>query len=425
VVESSAYPSKFLIYPASNNEFLIINTLTGMADIIDESGKRFLTDKNEQENSSSLSPRMQKKMLERGYIFENAEEYDRKYNTIFHRLENELEKRFIIEINPAPISESSNDTSMIAKAGDRIGDFPEYLKIPEGMEVYRFIIPNRLYMELFEDFIRGLTEKGKKVELSINTTNINDYIDTLHQFEGKLKNIIIPGTLLTALTEETEKILDGLLQSGFNVQLNITIQEDRASYLNELIAKVIAKKWHYKPGFVLITNRGLCKKDSMEILSEEKYLGYLNAALEDSSVSNVQFDDLKLLPLVYGLIGKCKIPLAPIPAFNYCDATNNCHYIFAGDGHIYTCPRCIGLPDLAVGNYLNGLSLDKQQIQFWYYRKTPKIEECANCEIELLCGGGCAYNSWLLSRDIRKPSCLDSKEVLNNYIANNIKNISE
>lgn len=78
---------------------------------------------------------------------------------------------------------------------------------------------------------------------------------------------------------------------------------------------------------------------------------------------------------------------------NYCTA-NTGQYVFAPDGHIYSCWESVGKADSRIGTYFSDgkadLRLDEMKTAQWFTRHVGLIPECTACPMALVCGGGCA-----------------------------------
>lgn len=78
---------------------------------------------------------------------------------------------------------------------------------------------------------------------------------------------------------------------------------------------------------------------------------------------------------------------------NYCTA-NTGQYVFAPDGHIYSCWESVGKADSRIGTYYHDgqaeLQLEEAKTAQWFSRHVGLIPECTACPMALVCGGGCA-----------------------------------
>lgn len=63
---------------------------------------------------------------------------------------------------------------------------------------------------------------------------------------------------------------------------------------------------------------------------------------------------------------------------------------FAPDNKLYSCAECVGNERFSIGTFDSGICLNNQKLSEWQSQHVPLIEQCDDCPIVLLCGGGCA-----------------------------------
>ena len=109
----------------------------------------------------------------------------------------------------------------------------------------------------------------------------------------------------------------------------------------------------------------------------------------------------------------------------YCSA-NFGNYIFAPDGHIYSCWESIGKECSKIGSYLTaqGLVFDPVAVQKWFSRNIAEIPECLECAFALVCGGGCAQYAEYNSGSIYKPYCDDFQRTFRIALADEVARTS-
>lgn len=71
-----------------------------------------------------------------------------------------------------------------------------------------------------------------------------------------------------------------------------------------------------------------------------------------------------------------------------CSASKPHNLVFGADGLLYPCAETVGFPDYSIGNYLHGLLLNEEKWKRWK-RDIAVNEKCSRCNIAPLCGGGC------------------------------------
>jgi len=87
----------------------------------------------------------------------------------------------------------------------------------------------------------------------------------------------------------------------------------------------------------------------------------------------------------------------------YCSA--HCQgYAFDLFGDIYSCPRAVGDRRFSIGRFVPTLQFNENYEQ-WFHRDVLSIPTCRSCDLALLCGGGCAYEGYLLHDTIYEGYC--------------------
>ncbi len=102
------------------------------------------------------------------------------------------------------------------------------------------------------------------------------------------------------------------------------------------------------------------------------------------------------------------------PAFWNCNASRTM-YAFDPFGDIYPCPSMSGWKEERIGVYVPELSFNEKWDQ-WKKRTLFTLEKCAECEIALVCGGGCGYAALLNNGDLFSPVCTTTKRIVLSYV---------
>jgi len=93
--------------------------------------------------------------------------------------------------------------------------------------------------------------------------------------------------------------------------------------------------------------------------------------------------------------------LAPRPF--YCNAYYQ-GYIFDPFGDMYSCPRAVGDTTFSIGRFVPELKFTKAY-ETWFNRDVLSIPRCRECELALLCGGGCAYEAHMECNTLYEGHC--------------------
>ncbi len=95
----------------------------------------------------------------------------------------------------------------------------------------------------------------------------------------------------------------------------------------------------------------------------------------------------------------------PHPLFDSCPACKT-EWAFDYTGTIYSCTATVGKADEALGTFYPEISRKQDLISAWENRDVTTIPECADCNVQLACGGGCGSiaknkNNTICSADCR------------------------
>jgi uncharacterized protein len=100
----------------------------------------------------------------------------------------------------------------------------------------------------------------------------------------------------------------------------------------------------------------------------------------------------------------------PAPNFDGCPATKK-EWAFGPDGTLYGCTATVGNPRYQLGRFYPTVQRDEPAIAGWSGRSTFHIDECAQCNLAPVCGGGCGALAAARSGSPMKPDCRPVREL--------------
>lgn len=105
----------------------------------------------------------------------------------------------------------------------------------------------------------------------------------------------------------------------------------------------------------------------------------------------------------------------------YCSA-NLGNFIFTPTGDIHACWESIGKKESRIGTFsgTNGLQLDRRQMAEWFNRNIAEIDECLECSLALVCGGGCAQYAKYNAGAFNQPFCDSFSETFSIALADEV-----
>ncbi|MGD2250355.1 MAG: SPASM domain-containing protein [Candidatus Methanofastidiosia archaeon] len=102
------------------------------------------------------------------------------------------------------------------------------------------------------------------------------------------------------------------------------------------------------------------------------------------------------------------------PSFWNCNAVSK-RYVFDPFGDVYPCRAMLGWKEERIGRYIPELKFNKNY-EKWRSRTIFVMGSCAECDVALVCGGGCGYASLLNEKGLFNPVCAHTKEVIASYV---------
>jgi uncharacterized protein len=101
----------------------------------------------------------------------------------------------------------------------------------------------------------------------------------------------------------------------------------------------------------------------------------------------------------------------PAPNFDGCPATKK-EWAFGPDGTLYGCTATVGNPRYRLGRFYPTIERDEPAIAEWNGRSTFHIDECLQCNLVGLCGGGCGAIAAARTGSPMTPDCRPVREIL-------------
>lgn len=223
-----------------------------------------------------------------------------------------------------------------------------------------------------------------------------DGIGSAHDKRRPLKNGL--GTF--------ERIVEGInecLHSGLPVNLRMVIDKQNIDELPKLARFSNDIGWTEDPLFKTQLGRNYelhhCQKDSDKLYNRlelyrdiyqllKKHPEIIEFHKPAFSISKFLFEEGKL----------------PDPLFDSCPGTKT-EWAFDFTGKIYSCTATVGKTGEELGSFYPEIRLNEERISEWESRDVLSIEKCANCSLQLACGGGCAAVAENKYGTICSPDC--------------------
>ena len=141
---------------------------------------------------------------------------------------------------------------------------------------------------------------------------------------------------------------------------------------------------------------------------DEQFYGWKEIAADRKSynpILNTVNSYLELLPEINGLAWLLHRPVNERNNIKYkkCDLTKTVPMVFEPNGDIYWC-LCLDGENGKIGNYKE-MFFDKDKVKKLGNRTIFKMEQCRQCKLRYLCGGGCMLPLTSGDGEVYRPAC--------------------
>lgn len=339
------------------------------------------------------------------------------------------------------MSEEMIDKAMlgITELNERLGSRSSMLVLFGGEP---FMECNRTAVEYFFDAAEKFCEQERKkgrncrIVLFSNGYELTGFLPLLGHYKKDIDSIMLTlnGTkeihdkLKLSIDagssfDRTTEAIDRLLEMEIPVNVRCDVDKTNIRFLPRTASFIIEKGWHVNPLFRYYISP-IKWKDDESCLSEGEILkSFLKLdGIHGGKLSDVF--ELGALRIVHNIIGMLNGRTDSHMVYLYCEAVKNQQYIFGTDGYIYKCLSSIGKPELAFGEYDEGVVMYNDKEEHWSARNVLNIPKCRECRFAFICGGGCALQAEQ-GGNLYEPKCEDVRTVVDAclYAADKGRNI--
>ncbi|MEW5706169.1 MAG: radical SAM protein [Actinomycetota bacterium] len=436
---------RIISYQISGESILIINTLTGAVDIINPQVYQLLRGDFLPENSQ-IDPEIIATLIKRGYLITNE---DREEQVLGHITEAyaKTQKRLTFVLCPTYSCNlkctycfegelTYNHSFMEKKDIDFVFASIDELRrthanrkhtitlfggeplLPKTKPLISKILDEASKRSLPIRIVTNGTHLGRFTkELNINKSLIKSCQVTLDGpksiHDSRRKSTTGKGTFdLTCLA--VDRLLD--LQIKTTIRINADLQN--IDSIPTLFEFARLKGWIDNPLINFMISPVLdhsCKKSYAYFVPEDELVGRLLQVTKENPYLE-KFLELGVFKTIGHISAVIRGGRPFQPLLYYCEANNLEQIVFGPDGYIYPCTECMGNREFALGEFKPYLKLYDEIIKMWNERTILSMEKCRECDIALLCGGGCAYSALMVNGDINQPVCNRARETIFAYL---------
>ncbi|WP_432405972.1 SPASM domain-containing protein [Wukongibacter sp. M2B1] len=419
-------PNNLIVKKIDDDEYLLINNISGNIDIANEEVALALKDSN-MDKLYEIEDKIISTLKDRNYILDTYDGYEKFYNSMYNEVTNEIEKQSPYIFNIVKLNENNTITTDLV---DKVLTLSEKIANEDQYGNYEKRIYRLTYESLFLDedidvlkyIIDKLKSKNERLEIVCND-NINDTAIILlgnnYQHIACVQIAIDAAKILNSTSNQDNplKVIDDLLLKKLEVNLKINFDVNSINNIDEINDFIKKMDWKNNGSFFVTLARSKNLYSDLE-LKETKFLEKLEPLFFKDKSANTTYRvaDIELLAHLHRSIKGQQSPLISYPLFSFSEATDGRQFIFTPSGQIYTNENVVGINELSIGNLDNELQIDLEKYYEWKHRKTINMAKCKECEIQLFCGGGEPLDSYTLYKNIHEPACSNRKSIINEYI---------
>ena len=423
-------PSKHNIIAPVNErkEYIIVNVLSGNADILSEEELSFL--------NHPANENFPLDFIEKGYVADPQKQdldYRLKYIEFLEEREKEEMQLFFVPTYACNFTCSycyqsgypDKNLSFSREITDAFFDFvgkqfahrKKYITLFGGEP----LLNSKSYKKSLSYFIEKAVAGKLDIAVVTNGYSLDQYLDILDPAFTREIQITLDGTRdmhnrrrkLKNNNPTFDKIvenIDACLQKQIPVNLRMVVDRENMDDLPALADFAIEKGWADHPLFKTQIGRNYelhyCQNGQSKLFNRlslyQELLGLIKKHPQIIRFYKPAFSVMKFLQENGEL---------PKPLFDACPA---CKSEWAMDytGSIYSCTATVGKPGEKLGSFYPKVELFDEKIKLWQQRDVMHIEKCRDCNLQLICGGGCGSIAFNQNHDILSPDCRPIGELI-------------
>ncbi len=421
--------SKFNIISriAGSEDFFIVNLLSGNADVL--SGYEMEMYRNSEALKNT-------QWIEKGYVVHPEDEnqlYRKKYLDFLDSRDSDEIQLFYVanyscNFNCSYCYQNDYQNESVPFSEKVINAFFSYV-------TSEFVGRNK-YMTLFggepllmsrqqQDSVSYFVDKclEQQIELAIVTNGyyLKDYIPVLSKANIREIQVTLDGTAsvhnkrrpLKNNNETFARITEGIdaaLNAGIPINLRMVIDKGNIDEIPGLARFAKEKGWTEHPLFKTQLGRNyelhFCQSATNKLYSRIEMYQAIYSLIKNNpeilefhkpafSISKFLFENGEL----------------PDPLFDACPGCKT-EWAFDYTGSIYSCTATVGKSDEKIGTFYPEVKLNKALVEEWEERDVLSIEKCKDCEVQLICGGGCGSIAKNQSGKLHSPDCRPVKALM-------------
>ncbi|MBN2715622.1 MAG: radical SAM protein [Deltaproteobacteria bacterium] len=282
------------------------------------------------------------------------------------------------------------------------------------------LLPNEKAVQLVSYFLSKAKAHGLETAIVTNGFHLKKYLPVLKESLIREVQVTLDGTREVHnkrrplkgggnTFDEIVEGVDALLNAGLSVNLRMVVDSDNIGSLADLAAFAIDKGWTKAPGFKTQLGRNYelhsCQKNGQALYSRVQMYEELKDLIEKHP--HILEFHTPSFHFVKSLRDNGELPAA---LFDSCPGCKT-EWAFDYQGNIYSCTATVGKQDEVLGTFFPHVTKHDDDIEGWQDRDILAIEKCRDCNLALVCGGGCGSVAKNQNGSVSTPDCRPVKEV--------------
>jgi uncharacterized protein len=210
-----------------------------------------------------------------------------------------------------------------------------------------------------------------------------------------------------------DKIVNGIdacLQNGLPVNLRMVIDKENIAGLPEMAQFAIDKGWTRNELFRTQLGRNYelhhCQTTSEKLFSRISLYETIYQQVEQHPYILEFYKPAYSISKFLAENGSL-----PDPLFDACPACKT-EWAFDYTGQVYSCTATVGKEGESLGTFYHEVTRKEELITVWENRDVTNIAGCDNCNMQLVCGGGCGSVAKNRTGSVCSTDCRPVKELL-------------
>ncbi len=282
------------------------------------------------------------------------------------------------------------------------------------------LLPGASHRSNILRFLELAGERGLDTAVVTNGYHIDAYIDVLSTARIREVQVTLDGPRevhdrrrpLKGGGGTFDPIVDGvdrLLEGNIPVNLRVVLDRENIHQLPALADFAIARGWTRHPRFKTQIGRNYelhhCSRDPGKLHDRLA----LSADLYRLAKAHPQLLAFHKPAFHFAKHLREQAALPP-PLFDACPGAKT-EWAFDFQGGIYSCTATVGKPDEQLGTFFPEVRLDEDAVFEWQDRDILAIPQCRECNVRLVCGGGCGSLAKNRTGTLHGPDCRPVAEV--------------